>query len=472
MIFSQTNIEKLIADKQLSVETLLEQFQRSDLISVTRYTDSAGLPWGSWKNVAAALDTFLVKNNWKFEPDNLIFNVNVAYFAPNSFIQVPPEQMLPIFKQCSQTQLNFILVKLEIVDYLFSLFIKDINYLKQIDVAFFITFLHALTQSKKLSSEEERRICQNFLTLHHLPLGSVEHNFLETRIQSLQRPPTPFVQKKPLKIALLICGQLRGFEYALPRFEKKFATLGDIDAYVSTWEDVGYTRFNLQNAYRIFDKHTCDYLIEHKDTYDFSKFDGEIAKYTSEIYSPESIKQLLEKHLHWCKSLMINLKRYKEYPYNKMSNSEKMYYHNSYWIETLGHEHFKKYDLIIKIRPDYFFRDENAISLAGLSNTAILTDTPDYLFQEWGFGLGDQLWIGMFEPMLHLLNCHNRESLSYRYMYAFYNKEPYQGHLNCGLEAWVNGLKIVPSNTALLKSRLASTRLISFVEFNQMNMGK
>ncbi|MGY4865050.1 hypothetical protein, partial [Pasteurella multocida] len=71
-----------------------------------------------------------------------------------------------------------------------------------------------------------------------------------------QRPSTPLLQKKPLKIALLICGQLRGFEYSVPRFEKKFAPLGDIDAYVSSWEDVGYTRFNLQNAYRIFDKHT------------------------------------------------------------------------------------------------------------------------------------------------------------------------------------------------------------------------
>ncbi|ODN36828.1 hypothetical protein [Pasteurella multocida] len=364
------------------------------------------------------------------------------------------------------------MVKLEIVNYLFALFIKDSNYLKQIDIAFFITFLQALTQSKKLSSDEERKICQNFLTLHHLTLGSTEYQFLEKRIQSLQRPSTPLLQKKPLKIALLICGQLRGFEYSVPRFEKKFAPLGDIDAYVSSWEDVGYTRFNLQNAYRIFDKHTCDHLIEHKDTYDFSTFDEEIAKYTSEIYSPESIKQLLAKHLHWCNALMINLKRHKEYPYNKMSNSEKMYYHNSYWIETLGHEYFKKYDLIIKIRPDYFFRDENAIPLTALSSTSVLTDTPDYLFQEWGFGLGDQLWIGMSEPMLHLLNCHNKESLSYRYMYAFYNKESYQGHLNCGLEAWVNGLQIVPSNASLLKSRLASTRLISFVEFNQMNVGK
>ncbi|ODN36827.1 hypothetical protein [Pasteurella multocida] len=82
IIFSQTNIEKLIAEKQLSVDALLEQFQRSDLISVTRYNDSAGLPWGSWKNVAAALDEFLVKNDWKFEPRDLTFNVNVAYFAP------------------------------------------------------------------------------------------------------------------------------------------------------------------------------------------------------------------------------------------------------------------------------------------------------------------------------------------------------------------------------------------------------
>ncbi|MFV2030304.1 hypothetical protein [Neisseria sp. S1] len=472
IIFSQTNIESLIAKKQLNITDLLEQFERSDLVSTARYRDSSGLPWGSWKNVVTALDAFLLEQNWVFKPNKLlIFNVNVAYFAPSSFIKAQPEDILNILQNCTQTQLNFVFTQPIIVNYFLKLLIQQGNHiLERITDKLLLSFLQALTQNKNVSSTEEIQICQNFLKIHNLDHRSISRIFLEARIKSLQKISTTLPKTSKLKVALLICGQLRGFEYTLPRFAKKFAHLGLIDAYVSTWEEVGYTRFNLQNTYRIFDKPTCDFIIENKDALDLSKFDEEIYRYTAQIYSPERIQEILNNQLSWCNNLKINLKNHQEYPYNKMSNAEKMYYHNSYWIETLNEDYFKQYDLIIKIRPDYFFKDDAPISVKDLSSKNLLTDTPNYLFQEWGFGLGDQLWIGMPEPMLSLLSCHKRDSISYEYMYTFYKQEPYQGHLNCGFQAWLSGLSIVENNAALLKSRLASIRLINFAEFQQMNV--
>lgn len=472
IIFSQTNIENLIKNQNLQISELLKQFERPDLVSVARYRDSSGLPWGSWKNVVTALDKFLLKQNWSFQPShNLAFNVNVAYFAPSSFIKTSIENLVNILQSCSQVQLNFILSQPIVVSHFIELLrTQQTNLLQMLNVKFLISFLQALTQQEKFQTQEEIKICQAFLKMHGLYNDPLNRSILDARIRSLQKESVPLAKNSGLKVALLVCGQLRGFEYAIPRFMQKFGKLGCVNAYISTWDEVGYTRFNLQNAYRIFDKATCNFIMENKDSLDLNKFDDELLQYTANFYSPERIKEILNQSLSWCNEIKINLKNYKEYPYNKMSNSEKMYYHNSYWVETLGEEHFKQYDLIIKIRPDYFFRDELPLSIKDLTSTNVLVDTSNYLFQEWGFGLGDQLWIGMPEPMLSLLSCHRRDSLSYHYMYSYYKKETYQGHINCGIQAWLSGLSIVKDNSFLHKARLSSVRLISFAEFQQMNV--
>lgn len=475
MIFSQTNIEQLIADNELTIDDLLIQFERPDLIGAARYVDSSGLPWGSWRNVIAAIDDFLLAQKWVFrKSNNHIVNINVAYFAPSSFLRIGNLEILNVLHKCTLLQLGFVFTQPKILQSLADLLTSDISeiVLEKMEASFFLGLLQSFTQGNYLKPEQESWLCNRFIQIKQLPADHIYCILLKSRMQSVQVLEQKLPEKESYKVALFITGQLRGFEVAMPRFQAKFAHLGEIDAYVSTWDEVGYTRFNLQNAYRIFDKTTSDFIIEHKDKLDLGKFDKEIYRYTAKLYSAEKLQSLLPEHLDWCKNHHINLKNYQEYPYNVMSNSEKMYYHNAYWVETLGKEHFQQYDIIIKIRPDYFFKDAMPIAVNVLSNNHILTDTNNYLVQEWGFGLGDQLWIGTPQTMLPLLTCHNRQSLSYQYMQAFYVQEPYQGHLNCGLQAWFNGLHIIPNNATLAKSRLASVRLITFEEFLQMDVQK
>lgn len=475
IIFSQTNIEKLIANNQLTIEDLMVQFERSDLISTARYVDSSGLPWDSWRNVANMIDEFLAEKKWVFHKNrNQIVNVNVAYFAPTSFLRIGNLEVLNVLQACTQLQLNFIFTQPKILQSLANLLVSGVSeiVLEKMNPLIFLGLLQAFTQDNYLKPERECWLCNRFIQIKGLPADDLYHIILKGRILNLQAKEEKLPEKKSYKVALFITGQLRGFETALPRMKAKFEHLGEIDAYISTWDEVGYTRFNLQNAYRIFDKTTSDFIIEQKDKLDLNKFDEEIYRYTAKLYSADKLKETLHKELDWCQNIRINMKNYQEYPYNKMSNSEKMYYHNSYWIETLGQGHFEQYDIIIRIRPDYFFKDATPIEVGELSNTHILADTDNYLVQEWGFGMGDQVWIGMPKAVLPLMLCHDRQSLSYQYMQRFYTKEPYQGHLNCGLQAWFNGLQLIRHNSFLAKSRLASVRLIAFDEFSQMNVQK
>lgn len=475
MIFSQTNIEKLIANNQLAIEDLLVQFERYDLISAARYSDSSGLPWGSWRNVIAIIDEFLLVKKWVYSKNSKhIFNVNVAYFAPNSFLKVGSLEILNILQSCTRLQLNFIFTQPKIIQFLADLLGGEVGeiVLEKMEASFFFGLLQSFAHGNYLKPERECWLCNRFIQIKQLPTDHLYCILIKNRVRSLQIAEQKLPEKKSYKVALFITGQLHGFETTMPRFQAKFAHLGEVDAYVSTWDEVGYTHFNLQNAHHIFDKTTLDFITEHKDKLDLDKFDKEIYHYTTKLYSPEKLQSILQEQLSWCQTHYINLKNYQEYPYNKMGNSEKMYYHNAYWVETLGEEHFQQYDIIIKIRPDYFFKDAMPVSVKELSNNHILTDTDNYLVQEWGFGLGDQLWMGVPKTILPLLTCHNRQSLSYQYMQAFYAKEPYQGHLNCGLQAWLHGLHIIPNNAILVKSRLASVRLIAFEEFLQMNVQK
>lgn len=476
IIFSEKNIEYLIKNNNMSKDLLLEQFQRKDLVSKARYIDSAGLPWGSWKEVSKSIDFFLLNQDWMFIEKDNIYNSNVAYFAPSSFIKLNLTCFFNVLNDFTKEQLNHTFSKEIVTDYIYDILINDCNWslLERINDNVFLNLLFSFTQKDVFSKDIEKNLLEKFFSIRNKNISFLYRELLEARLHSISQDSDKILAGNDLKIALLICGQLRGFESSLPKFESKFCHLGTIDTFVSTWEEIGSTRFNLQSAYRIFDKESCDYIYENKDLLDLERFDAAIYQYKKDAFPKKIIEDTLLKNLDWTDSISISIKNDKEYPYNKMSNSEKMYYHNSFWIETLGDDVFNKYDIIIKIRPDYLFINEEPISniQSLIESKSILVDASNYLFQEWGFGMGDQLWIGSPKNILPILKSHSRESLSYKYISKIYPNKEYLGHINCGIEAWVNGLKILNTPSSILKSKLANTDLISFDEFKKMDLKK
>lgn len=485
LVFSEKNIEHLIKSSNLDTGKLIDQFTRKNLISHARYIDCAGLPWGSWKKVVRLIDKYLLDENWIYtrKEDN-IFNNNISYFAPSSFIKLNLVDFIDILNSFNQQQINQTLSQEIVVKFIHSIITMDLNQiiLKDINENLFINILLCLNNKDYFNKSQEIEIIKIFIELKKSNLKEFTRNLLLKRLDSLvdsvnikDKSSDKTVSKdlESKKIALIISGQLRGFEKSIPRFCSKFENLKNIDAYISTWEDVGYTRFNLQSAYRVFDEETCKYIYENKSNLNLKGFDSKISNYTKKIFSKNSINEFFNENLTWCNNINLNIKDHTEYPYNSMNNSEKMYFHNSYWLETLGEEHFSEYDLIIKIRPDYYFKDLNPIlEINNIieSQKYLLSDTSEYLFQEWGFGMGDQFWIGKPNSILPILKCHSRYSTSYKYMQYFYPQDTYQGHINCGIEAWVHGLSLLETPSSMLKSKLASIRLISFDEFKDMEL--
>ncbi|HHF2219038.1 TPA: hypothetical protein ACPJND_001791, partial [Haemophilus influenzae] len=128
----------------------------------------------------------------------------------------------------------------------------------------------------------------------------------------------------------------------------------------------------------------------------------------------------------------------------------------------------------IKIRPDYFFKDSTPLILDKRLNEykTLITDTSNYLFLEWGFGMGDQLWIGKPDSILPILKCHNHSTISYQFTSNTLEKGAYHGHINCGLEAWGNALSLLETPSSLQKSRLSGTKLIPLNVLRDMDIYK
>jgi hypothetical protein len=125
-----------------------------------------------------------------------------------------------------------------------------------------------------------------------------------------------------------------------------------------------------------------------------------------------------------------------------MLNSEKMYFHNSYWPETLGEEHFLQYSRIVKIRPDLKLENEGLFfdRVEMKSDTVYVENKGGWIFRDWGFGIGDQIIAGRGEVALRVMNCHGDSKLSTRAVsYINNGRRNYSGHRNCGFSAWTNG---------------------------------
>ncbi|HGY8402251.1 TPA: hypothetical protein ACNTGX_005223, partial [Escherichia coli] len=139
-------------------------------------------------------------------------------------------------------------------------------------------------------------------------------------------------------------------------------------------------------------------------------------------------------------SVLINIKDDGEYPYNKMSNAEKMYYHNSFWFCSLKNHNWDKYRCIIKIRPDALLQVDNVtINDIDVDDSVYCEDSNGWIFREWGFGIGDQLFYGDPDIMKKLMCVHGLDNI-YSQLTSLISSSNvyYSGHINVGLCAWAN----------------------------------
>jgi hypothetical protein len=156
----------------------------------------------------------------------------------------------------------------------------------------------------------------------------------------------------------------------------------------------------------------------------------------------ESIKDYFRTIFKDFNSVQFNSFDEDMFPFNKMPNSEKMYFHNSFWIETLGVEHFREYKSIVKLRPDLKLDDGVFFDQIDYkSKTIYVENYGGWIFRDWGFGIGDQIISGLADDVINVLLAHGEKKLSSRLLRHLNQTDySYSGHRNCGYLAYMHGL--------------------------------
>lgn len=298
------------------------------------------------------------------------------------------------------------------------------------------------TAESKGDNEKEKVFLNRILSkFRGKDQGSNDKNFLpllENRYTLINEK-----NKEPLssdRVCLLLCGQLRGFKKSAESISKAFVKPSNVDVFVSTWNDVGRGPVSPERLVRFYENDAFEYLK--------SKYSDEEALEITENLIFNRGAELHDGNENILRSIFSEFNSFKynsfddqAYPFNKMNNSEKMYFHNSFWIETLGHGFFRKYDRVIKIRPDLklsegkFFDD-----IKMLENTVYVENYGGWIYRDWGFGIGDQIIAGGANEMLKVLDLHGQEKQTTVFN-KFLSNTPYgySGHRNCGVATWLNG---------------------------------
>lgn len=267
--------------------------------------------------------------------------------------------------------------------------------------------------------------------------------------------------------ALFISGQIRNIHLMLPKL-KEYYDISKWDIYISSWKNEGRTVIDRARLSRRVEIDALE-AINKKFT---DKELDRISKFETEQYLDDnnSLENLLSNTLNEAGELHINLLNDHDVVYRMMDNHHKMYFHNAYWVKKFGHDYFlNKYDYILKTRPDLLLSCKNKVDLdiTLLEKGNVQCDHPSWLYEPWGFGMGDQLFGGRTENMLPLLDITYPESLSTRILSELFGSlRMYQGHINLGIELWLQGGK--PIAIDIKKLGLAADKKLTEQQFFQL----
>lgn len=287
------------------------------------------------------------------------------------------------------------------------------------------------------------------------------------RLSSLKESKESVKNNNQKRKALFICGQIRNIQLMLPKL-KEYYDISEWDIFISSWKNEGRTdidRARLSRRVEIDALETINKKFTDEELEKISKFEAE-----QYLDSGNSLESLLRNTLNEARELHISLLNDHDVVYRMMDNHYKMYFHNGYWIKKLGHSYFiNKYDYILKTRPDLLLSCKNKVdlNLTLLEMGNVQCDHPSWLYEPWGFGMGDQLFGGRTENMLPLLDITYPESLSTRILSELFGSlRMYQGHINLGIELWLHGGKPVAMD--IKKLGLATDKKLTAQQFLQL----
>lgn len=425
---------------------LTEEDRVNDLFS---NESTAGLPWGEWDRTVELIERLAIEKkflrDFSMEEDKYIIS-NFIIFLPsfsNKFIRYFIRDILSL----TESKLLILLTNKETTDQIANeldrILTLNLNYLTPKKLLFIML---AAFKHRIYSNDKEIRVIDKIILVYENTINKdwdILLRFLKERklniSQSKHNSSLIINHKKRLRCALIISGQFRYPINNIDALVEKISANSDIDLtkiFVASWSKLGGYCLNEANKfYRHLTKDAIR-LIEEKEINLLSLM--EEVRVNKNIDSEINIVNMNNE-----KFIGVNciLNEEESSVFSKMTNPEKMYYNNYIWIDKLGIDYFiENFDLIIKVRPDINILDFTS-NIKKIDENSVLAEE-GYVFKRWGFGAGDQVLMGSPRAILPLLSCYSDKDVISLVELLHGEKDKYRGHINIGLRAWLNNIKV------------------------------
>lgn len=436
------NVKKICSNggfnKELIADIVNDKFSVSNLY----YKDNVGFPSGSPHEVIALIDS----SAYDFSNELSYFDLSQSYKIIN-FITFLPSQLEKNFDKLVPfvLPLNYSAsCKVLSVPRVFEIFSENIFRIEKLENAsdgFLFSFLFCSVSNNYISNDlAEFFIDSRRDGFSKDVLKKIKRN-LNNKIQNVGKSEER-VSGIKRKIALLVSGQVRndlsgcnGLSGMMSEFE--------VDLFFSSWCNKGVSEITRGKMPRYFDKDAKKIVLEKVGGWgrlDLNYFNKLLKKRFSYL-SYDEVSSVYSD----CKKKYINIKDDNLDPFSSMSNPEKMYYHNSYWVNQLGEKFFEEYDLIVKVRPDVEISNINIESICGVvDEKSFMTDfNESWVYRIWGLGVGDQVLIGRPSVMTRLLNFYSFNEIdeTSEIMKNVLYQDAYLGHVNLAIKALLEGFE-------------------------------
>ena len=241
------------------------------------------------------------------------------------------------------------------------------------------------------------------------------------------------------RVALIIAGQMRSMDVALPGIAKAFDKITP-DIFISTWDQPGLTKVEPVRYKRLFSEE----LWPQAEALSQNQWQQLSASMLArEKIAPNKMRRRIESALPDANLCGINVDKEDHPMFSRMTNHAKMYWHNRFWPVQLGENYLSEnYDYVIKVRPDIRLTSRDPFTFDNLRNLGhrIATETPSWKFNTWGLGIGDQVIYGRSATMEPILSTWwDKNQLVPRLVSSVLAKpDLLLGHQNVGLELWLS----------------------------------
>ncbi|OAD84289.1 hypothetical protein ATN89_10970 [Comamonas thiooxydans] len=165
------------------------------------------------------------------------------------------------------------------------------------------------------------------------------------------------------------------------------------------------------------------------------------------------------------KNIFVNIDDERNDIFAQMINSEKMYYHNSVWLNKFGENYYSKYDLCIKLRSDARVVGLNLDEMLTVTEKGAVTeDVNGYFLRPWGLGVGDQVIFSNAKDFVQLMKVWNDKQICK--IFDEFGVPKYMGHANIANVSLKKGIKIFGND--FFKISLESSERISDAEISNL----